>query len=89
MAYPKGRPNPNAGRPPGAVNKFTSSVKDAFAEAFDKMGGAEALLKWGKRNPDDFYKLASKLIPSDINAKMTGDIIVQVVKFCADEEDKL
>lgn len=55
------------GRRPGSPNKFTSSVKDAFAEAFNKLGGAEALFLWGKENQTDFYKLASKLIPADVN----------------------
>lgn len=66
MAAPKGNKF-SAGRPPGATNKFTTSVKEAFSEAFDKLGGVEALVIWGKENPTDFYKLASKLIPTDVN----------------------
>lgn len=55
------------GRVAGTQNKFTVSVKEAFGEAFEKLGGVEALVKWAQRNQTDFYKLASKLIPADIN----------------------
>lgn len=55
------------GRVAGTPNKFTSSVKEAFGEAFNMLGGAEALFKWAQRNQTDFYKLASKLIPADVN----------------------
>ena len=64
--FRKGKPK-TGGRKPGVVNKATASVKEAFAEAFDKLGGAEALVAWGRENPTDFYKLASKLIPTDVN----------------------
>lgn len=73
------------GRQKGVQNKFTSSVKDAFASAFETLGGASALAIWGKDNPTDFYKLASKLIPSDINAAVKGDLIVEIVKFTQDK----
>lgn len=56
-----------AGRVAGTQNRFTQSVKEAFIEAFEKLGGVEALVKWGHRNPTDFYKLVSKLLPVDVN----------------------
>lgn len=83
---PPGQPK-TGGRQKGGVNKFTSSVKDAFAEAFTNMGGSQALLEWGKKNPTDFYKLASKLIPSDINAAVTSDLYVDIIKFSDVEKD--
>lgn len=66
MVFQTGQPK-IGGRQPGSENKFTKSVKEAFAEAFDRMGGADALVEWGKENPTDFYKLASKLIPVDVS----------------------
>lgn len=36
MAYPKGRPNPNAGRPPGALNKQTMEIKEAFRNLIEQ-----------------------------------------------------
>lgn len=66
MAFQKGQPK-IGGRTLGTQNKLTQSVKEAFGEAFEKLGGADALVKWAKINQTDFYKLASKLIPADIN----------------------
>lgn len=59
------------GRPKGAVNHATKLVKDVFAEAFNELQDDEDanLSSWGKQNPTEFYKLASKLIP----IQMAGD----------------
>jgi hypothetical protein len=68
MSQPKGHTgNPN-GRPKGSQNKFTSSAKEAFQLAFDKLGGATELAKWAKENQGEFYKLYSKLIPVDVTS---------------------
>lgn len=70
------RPAPNGGRgrPRGAVNKTTASIKGAFVEAFEKMGGATALVIWGTENPTEFYRLASKLIPTEVNATVAATL---------------
>lgn len=67
------------GRPKGSKNKLTL-IKDAFATAFDDLGGVEGLVKWAKadngKNQGEFYKLLVKLLPKeelvrieDLNAK--------------------
>lgn len=68
----EGRPGP--GRPAGLQNKLTRSVKDAFGEAFSALQeDPEVKLEvWGRANPREFYQLASKLIPTEINAKISG-----------------
>lgn len=55
------------GRTAGVPNKSTASAKAAMRAAFDGMGGEDALISWGKDQPTEFYKLWSKLIPSDVN----------------------
>jgi len=55
------------GRVKGTPNKVTATVKEAFKVAFEEMGGAPALAKWGMENPTEFYKLASKLIPTEVS----------------------
>lgn len=71
MAAPKGRPKPiGSGRQPGSINKATASIKGAFVEAFDKLGGADALAKWAVDQPTEFYKLASKLIPTELTGQV-------------------
>jgi len=54
------------GRKKGTPNKITTSIKEGFKLAFDAIGGHEELAKWGAENRTEFYKLASKLIPTEI-----------------------
>ena len=71
MGAPKGKPRPpGAGRRAGTPNKATASIKGAFVEAFDKLGGADALAKWAVDQPTEFYKLASKLIPTELTGQV-------------------
>lgn len=67
----------NAGRKPGVPTKQTVAVKQAFIDAFDKMGGVLSLVKWGKANETEFYKLYSKLIPQDITSN--GESLFEVL----------
>ena len=63
-----GQGTPGPGRPEGSKNKVTQSMRQAWMEAFEGVGGVEALIEWGKnpKNQTAFYSLASKLIPIDI-----------------------
>ncbi len=90
MTFQKGQPK-IGGRKSGSVNKVTASVKDAFGDAFEMLGGAEALFKWAQRNQTDFYKLASKLIPADINMaiKETPQARVFPMGITEDEHNRL
>lgn len=60
----------NPGKPKGAVTKVNKLVKDFVADVFDTLqNDPEAkekkadLLNWAKENPKDFYTIAAKLIP--------------------------
>jgi hypothetical protein len=82
------------GRPKGVPNKVTKSVREAFERAFTLLQegdpqSAARLENWAKLYPTEFYKLASKLIPSDVNAHLTGGIVLQVVTGVPDEDDDL
>lgn len=61
------------GRKAGTPNKLTRTVKQAFEEAFNAMQEKPGvkLGDWGKDNPTEFYKLAARLIPAEIDAKVT------------------
>lgn len=58
----------------GKPNKFTKTVKEAFEIAFNELQGDKDanLVSWAKNNTTDFYKLASKLIPTSVNADITS-----------------
>jgi len=58
----------NPGKPKGAINKFTS-LKNAFLEAFEELGGVKGLVEWAKKNEGNkrlFYQLISKMLPSNV-----------------------
>lgn len=69
MGFTKG----NKGKPKGATNKLTKSVKEAFEIAFNQLqDDSDAnLAEWAKNNTTEFYKLAAKLIPTSVNADLT------------------
>lgn len=54
------------GRTKGTPNKATVAVKEAFKQAFDDLGGVDALVTWAADNQTQFYQLYSKLIPSEV-----------------------
>ena len=50
----------------------------AFQDAFDMIGGVYRLAKWADQNPDKFYSLYSKLVPSTIEVNEKKDITVTI-----------
>jgi hypothetical protein len=60
-----------AGRKPGIQNRITSAVKDAVLDTFKALGGVKHMTSWAQENPSDFYRIAAKLIPQQINADVT------------------
>lgn len=46
------------------------SAKAQLEQAFHKLGGVPALVRWGKNNQTEFYKLWGKIIPMSVDAKM-------------------
>jgi protein-disulfide isomerase len=71
-AAPKRRP-PNAGkgRKKGVPNKTTAAVKDMILQALSNKGGAKYLEKQADQNPAAFMQLVGKVLPLDVNAKVT------------------
>lgn len=74
---PKGFQKGNSGKPKGATNKLTRTFKEILTNALealqeDKKNNLEA---WAKENPTEFYKIASKLIPTEVNATVEGKVI--------------
>ena len=80
---PKRRISPNslANLRPGEFkrgpNKITASFREAIKQAFEDIGGAQALAKWARENQTEFYKIAARLIPVEVQAKVqhSGSVI--------------
>lgn len=71
----------NPGKPKGAVNKTTKLVKEVFADVFndlqkDKVANLKA---WAKKNPTEFYKLSSKLIPLQLSGDPDNPILQPII----------
>lgn len=63
------------------VRRF-QDVREMIEIAFDQMGGMPKFVAWGKKNPGEFYKLWSKLLPREIvvdNGLSLGSILSELV----------
>ena len=77
--YKKGQSGNPAGRKKGTKNKVTKDIKSCYMEVFDRMGGAEGLLKWAEENPDVFYGQISKMLPKDLEIKSEHDLTINII----------
>ena len=79
--------NPN-GRPLGSKNQFTT-LKSAFIEAFEELGGADNLVEWARCNETEFYKMLARLMPREIHANVnTGVSLVECLREIDEREAK-
>ncbi len=63
------RPKPPAagkGRPKGATNKMTRTIKAAIEEAFTQVGGADYLARMAEAQPAAFMTLLGKVLPAQL-----------------------
>lgn len=60
----------NPGRVAGTQNKLTRTVKETVLAVFNELQDDPVvkLAAWAKSEPTEFYKIAAKLIPTDIKA---------------------
>lgn len=82
-------PKPPIGRPPGTPNKITRSVKDTILEVFAGMGGKKAMIEWGLENKTEFYRIYSKLLPTEVKADITVNLAIGVLLDEAQAREKL
>lgn len=77
----------NKGKAKGTINKLTKSVKECFETVFTELqqDPQANLLKWGKENPSEFYKLCAKLIPAAIDMTSKGESIAPLPPPTAEE----
>lgn len=70
------------GRKKGTPNKATVAVKQALTEAFDKLGGVPALVKWASTpfGRTEFYKLWARMLPQEVEANVGGTLTVEITE---------
>lgn len=71
---------PGRGRPPGVRNKLTN-LRDAVLEAFDRVGGADYLVRLAEGTQSDraaFVSLMNKVLPTQINQQVDGGIKLEL-----------
>ena len=71
-------PNAGKGRPKGALNRTTTSAKEAISIAADKLGGAERLVAWAQEDPANerafWATIYPKLLPLQVSGEDGGPI---------------
>jgi len=77
MPFVKGKSGNEKGREKGSQNKLTKTFKEMLNEALLAMQEDKKnnLIAWGKENPTEFYKIASKLIPTELNAAIETKMV--------------
>jgi len=60
------------GRQVGTPNKVTAIFKDAVRTVYEDIGGNEAFAAWAKENPTEFYRIAARLIPTEMASQGTN-----------------
>ena len=73
-------PAAGKGRPKGAKNKLTTTVREAILAAFDEVGGAEYLAAQAKENPVAFMGLLAKILPTQIDLKAKAEPIRIIIE---------
>lgn len=69
------------GRPKGAINKNTKTVKDAIAGALNAGDGAQVFFEDLKKDdPRAFATIAAKLIPIEVEARIDTSLEVTIVR---------
>ncbi len=62
------------GRVAGVPNKLTKTVKETVLEVFNKLQESKEhnIEAFAQKYPRDFYNIAAKLIPTEIQAKVAN-----------------
>lgn len=69
------------GRQRGTPNKVTAAFKDAVRTVYDTIGGHQAFAEWARGNPSDFYRIAARLIPTEIASRESSGVTVVISRF--------
>jgi len=77
MRFEKGRQK-SGGRQTGTANKLTSAFREAVQVVYEGLGGHTAFLQWARENPTEYYKIAARLIPTEIRHEEERNLTIIV-----------
>jgi hypothetical protein len=60
----RGGKREGSGRKAGVPNKLSSTVKENVIAVFDGIGGVEHMKQWAIDNPNNFYNIYAKILPT-------------------------
>lgn len=62
----------NPGKQKGTTNKLTRTVRETVLAAFTELQAdpVNNIVAWAKTEPTEFYKIAAKLIPTEIKGDL-------------------
>lgn len=75
----RGGKRDNAGRPAGVPNKLSGTVKENVVQVFDAIGGLDFMADWAKENPNQFFNIYAKLLPTEVVANVTVNPIKELL----------
>jgi hypothetical protein len=78
MPFERGKPK-TGGRLPGVSNKFTGAFREAVQIVYTRLGGHAAFLEWARENRTEYYKIAARLIPGEMQEDNGGKHITVIV----------
>lgn len=70
ISGPRRPPAAGKGRPRGAQNVMTKTLKEALEESFHRLGGVEWLMALAESDPGTYARLLIKLLPTRIDAEI-------------------
>jgi hypothetical protein len=74
MRFEPGRAK-TGGRQTGTPNGLTGAFKEAVRIVYGGLGGHANFLGWAKDNQTEFYKIASRLIPGEMQEGGRGETL--------------
>lgn len=69
---------------PTAVAK----ARDNLSTAFDLMGGVPGLVRWGRTNPTEFYRIWARLVPKEAVEASTQQPLENLLEQLATKSEK-
>ena len=71
--------------------KIKTTLKNAFIETFEELGGVDNLVEWARANQTEFYRMVARLMPKEVEAKISSeftlvDALMEVEDYVENEK---